>query len=218
MDSRPRALELLLTALLITLPACGSPASSVSSEAWEDSFSGDAIGADWRTGTANRMVDAEDAHWNIREGRLALTDPRGHTGQAYNLLWRESPRLADVELEVRVRAVSGVEDQGGGPAWRVMGEDDYYVTRWNPLEDNFRVYSVVEGVRTELASAEVKADPAEWHTLGVRHVGTRITCSFDGRELLSVEDTALAAAGGVGLWTKADACTAFDDLRVGPAE
>ena len=114
--------------------------------------------------------------------------------------------------------MGGVEDQGGGPAWRHRrSEDDYYVARWNPLEDNFRVYSVRGGERLQLDSARVRSDAQAWHTIRVRHVGDSITCWFDGEELLHATDAKLTTPGAVGLWTKADATTSFDDLAVRPA-
>jgi hypothetical protein len=176
----------------------------------------------WRAATTNGDTETADGIWRLRVDRTApspptvleLLDARGHSGSEYNLFRTSGVELADVDLTVALHARSGVEDQGGGPAWRVAGGGDYYVARWNPLEDNFRVYSVVGGDRRMLASATVAADPATWHEIRVRQVGSAITCWFDGAELLHAEDAKLPGPGGVGLWTKADAQTAFDDLFV----
>ena len=113
-----------------------------------------------------------------------------------------------------VRAVSGEEDQGGGPVWRAADASNYYITRWNPLEKNFRVYFVKAGRRKQLASAQATADISSWHTIRVVAVGAHIDCYFDGEKLLSVDDETFAEAGMVGLWTKADAVALFDDLHV----
>jgi hypothetical protein len=99
----------------------------------------------------------------------------------------------------------------------VKDRDNYYVARWNPLERNFRVYYVKDARRVQLATADVEADPALWHTILVRHSGRRIECLLDGAKLLEAEDGTLPDAGGAGVWTKADAATSFDDLRVRPA-
>ncbi len=179
----------------------------------------------WLVGTSNAPTNDADGRWELTvdasapspTGTLALVDARGHTGQAYNLCWTPEPIQADVEVSVAVHAAGGVEDQGGGPAWRITGPDDYYVARWNPLEDNFRVYSVQAGQRQQLDSARVRTDPDAWHTIRIRHVGDEITCWFDGRELLHTNDSALTGPGAVGVWTKADATTRFDDLTVRPA-
>ena len=145
---------------------------------------------------------------------MGLEDTRGATGQTYNLLWSDDLAFRDGVIELAVQAGSGVEDQGGGPAWRMRDKDNYYVARWNPLEDNFRVYYVYDGRRGQLASAEVDLDPGTWHTIRIEHVGGLIRCSLDGEELLKVSDTTHLDPGGVGLWTKADAATRFDDLFV----
>ncbi|MCA8982104.1 MAG: hypothetical protein H6831_16000 [Planctomycetes bacterium] len=176
----------------------------------------------WRVDTTNPRAGQSAAVWARRADAsapsprnvLQLEDAARHSGGTYNLCWTDDVQRDDVDLSVGVHAEGGVEDQGGGPAWRIAGADDYYLARWNPLEDNFRVYSVVDGRRVELDSADVEADPRAWHTIRVTHIGSRITCWFDGEQLLDVSNDAIRAAGGAGVWTKADATTRFDDFRV----
>ena len=88
----------------------------------------------------------------------------------------------------------------------------------NPLEDNYRVYKVVAGKRTQLATADLKIDAAKWHTLRVVHVGKHIECYFDGKRYLDVNDGTFPKAGMVGLWTKANAQTHFANFRVAEAQ
>ncbi len=142
---------------------------------------------------------------------LTRTSNSGHT---YNLAIADGTRLEDLELSVRVGSDGGSEDQGGGPIWRCRDANNYYICRINPLEDNYRVYKVVEGRRTQLASAEVETEPGRWYTLRVTMIGDRITCELDGRPYLEVRDDTFSEAGRVGLWTKADAATGFDNLEV----
>lgn len=226
-----------LVALLLSLAlsSCSSNAKSapdtggVSATAARSFDFDDGTGpppAGWHVGTSNRRQGSDDAVWERRPDAtapsapnvLALTDARDHVGQAFNVCWTLAVSLADVEVEVDVHNGGGKEDQGGGPAWRIGGENDYYAARWNPLEDNFRVYSVKDGERLQLDSARIKADTEAWHTIRVRHVGDSITCWFDGDELLHATDAKLKEPGGVGLWTKADATTSFDNLSAGPAQ
>ena len=82
------------------------------------------------------------------------------------------------------------------------------------MEDNFRLYYVKDGTRKQLASATVKTPAGEWHVISVTHEGNHIVCSLNGRKLLDVTDDTFPDAGGVGFWTKADAATSFDDLKV----
>ncbi len=158
--------------------------------------------------------------WSVATGSdtergriLRLADVQNH-GSTFNLLLSERSFAANVELSVLLRADAGTEDQGGGLLWRAAGPDDYYVTRWNPLEGNLRLYKVVGGERTQLGSADVAAEAAAWHALGVQAEGARLRVSFDGRVLLDCADGTLTGPGRVGLWTKADAATSFDDLRI----
>ena len=133
----------------------------------------------------------------------------------FNLCVVQDSKYKDVELSVAFKAVAGELDQGGGFVWRYKDRDNYYVARMNPLEDNFRVYKVVGGKRsTEFQSAELKVPAGEWHALKVRMAGDHIECFLDDKKYLDVRDGTFTAARKVGLWTKADARTAFDQFRL----
>ncbi len=140
-----------------------------------------------------------------------------NSGSTYNLFLSKSRFPADLDLSVAIHANSGEEDQGGGLVWRAEDHENYQIVRWNPLEDNLRVYKVVHGRRTQLASATLEADPRSWHRLDVQVRGETITIRFDGKPLLRANDDTFRRGGRIGLWTKADAATSFDDLRVSGA-
>ena len=148
---------------------------------------------------------------------LALSAVAHGSTSTFNLCWDTSSRFQDGIFELAFRADGGSEDQGGGPVWRLKDENNYYVCRANPLESNFRLYVVQNGERKELASAEVQLAAGTWHKIRVEHSGPRILCTLDGGTRLAAEDSTLPEAGCVGLWTKADARTSFDDLVVKPA-
>ena len=105
-------------------------------------------------------------------------------------------------------------DRGGGIMWRVKDRNNYYVARYNPLENNFRIYYVKKGKRVMIASARIALESNRWHTMKIIQRGDRFEGYLDGRRLLSGRDSHIRGAGGVGLWTKADAETEFDDFRV----
>ena len=154
--------------------------------------------------------------WEVSGGAVVLSETT-NSGQTYNLLLTDGgSSIADIELWVKVQARAGVEDQGGGVIWRAVDADNYYICRWNPLEDNFRVYYVKEGKRTQIASADVVVDPLAWHTIHIRHEGKKITAALDDETVIEVGDVTFSEAGQVGLWTKADAVTAFDDFMMRP--
>jgi hypothetical protein len=133
----------------------------------------------------------------------------------FNLCVTEGTRYTDLEIGVAFKAVKGKLDQGGGVVWRYKDADNYYLCRMNPLEDNFRVYKVVGGKRIQLGTKEgFKVSAGEWHTITVTMKGEQIACSLDGKKYLEAKDDTFREAGKVGLWTKADAQSRFDQLTV----
>jgi hypothetical protein len=122
--------------------------------------------------------------------------------------------FGDGEIAVRFKAVTGREDQGGGVIWRAQDSENYYIARFNPLEDNFRIYYVVDGARKILADARIALPAEEWHTLRIVQRGDQFEGYLDGKKLLDGSDDKFTKPGGVGLWTKADAVTSFDDFTV----
>ena len=115
------------------------------------------------------------------------------------------------------RPAPGKIDQGGGVIWRVQDCNNYYISRYNPLEGNVSIYHVKDGQRIMLAySGKLQLTDA-WHVLKISHTGTRIQASIDGEvKLMANAGDYIPQKGGVGLWTKADAATAFDSFTVIP--
>ena len=136
-------------------------------------------------------------------------------GYHFNMAINEKETYEDLELIVKFKGVKGREDQGGGPVWRYQDANNYYIARANPLENNFRVYKVVNGNRIQMDSARLKVTSNEWHTIKIINRMSQIQCFYDGRPYLEVTDDTFQR-GKIGLWTKADAVTYFDDLEVRP--
>lgn len=145
---------------------------------------------------------------------LVLTNPNHTNRGTYNLCWTDAVTFQDGEIEVKLKGNTGKIDQGGGPIWRVKDKDNYYICRANPLENNLRLYFVKDGRRQQIATADVDIPTGKWHEVGIEHEGSHIVCSFNGKKLLEADDDTLPEAGGVGLWTKADAATSFDEFEV----
>ena len=124
--------------------------------------------------------------------------------------------LANVDVSVRFRPVAGKVDQAGGIAVRVKDARNYYVVRANALEDNVRLYAVVDGDRRQFAGKAVKVATNQWHTLRLRAIGDRFAVFFDGASLFEATDKRIAEPGGVALWSKADSVTEFVDLAIEP--
>ena len=123
--------------------------------------------------------------------------------------------LTDGFVEVKFKPISGGEDQAGGVMWRWKDGDNYYVARANALENNVSLYYTERGSRKVLKYVDTPVAPGSWHTLRVEFAGTRIAVSLDGKRAIEFEDKHLSGAGAVGVWTKADSVTAFDDFTYG---
>jgi hypothetical protein len=124
--------------------------------------------------------------------------------------------LGNVDVSVRVRPVMGKVDQAGGIAIRLKDPRNYYVVRANALEDNVRLYAVIDGERKQFAGKSVKVGSTQWHTLRLRAVGDRFTVHFDNELLFEATDRRITGPGRVALWTKADSMTEFVDLTIEP--
>lgn len=164
------------------------------------------------TASATWMV-VRDSTAPSQPNVLALTQAEGH-GSTFNIAIADLSSYKDLDLSVMVKAATGEEDQGGGPIWRCKDKNNYYVCRFNPLEGNYRVYEVVNGRRKQLGTARVETNAGEWYSVRVTMVEDQITCYLDGKKLLNVSCNTFMDAGMIGLWTKADAATHFDDLVV----
>ncbi len=156
-----------------------------------------------------------NAHWAIQEDKssmvLSLVEPS--LSDPFNLCFRDDIAFLDGNISVLFRANQGKIDQGGGLMWRVQDAKNYYVVRFNPLENNFRFYLVQEGKRLLIASADVVLRGG-WHEMRIEQRGDHLLGYLDNQRLLDLHDNRLPHAGGVGLWSKADALSSFDNLLI----
>lgn len=129
---------------------------------------------------------------------------------------REGTSLQDGFVEVKFKPLSGREDQAGGVVWRWKDGDNYYVARANALENNVSLYYTENGSRKTIKYVDAPVAANRWHVLRAEFLGERIRVSLDGKAYIEVSDRHLKKAGAVGVWTKADSVTAFDDFAFGP--
>ena len=136
------------------------------------------------------------------------------TDYRFPLLISDEGTFQDLDLSVKFKAVSGSIDRAGGLVFRLKDPNNYYIVRANALENNYRLYHVVNGRRSQFAGANLKVTSGEWHELRVEAVGNKIACYYDGSKKIEATDDTFKVAGKIGLWTKADSVTHFDDLKV----
>ena len=201
---------LLTVVLAITVLAAMALADAVNF----DSLKAGAPPPGWtatRTGTG-------DAKWTVEKDATAPSPPNvlKQSGQAtYPVCLKDDAVLKDGFVEVKFKPISGREDQAGGLVWRARDSNNYYVARANALEDNVTIYDTVNGRRTERKRTSVKVASNQWHTLRVDFQGNHFTVTYDGRKAIEWDDTTFNDAGKVGVWTKADSVTSFDDFTYG---
>jgi len=168
--------------------------------------------------TVNDDFEKDNPKWRFasgswerkKSGVLAQTSK----DNAFNVALLEETKFSDADVTVRFRPVSGSEDASGGLVFRAKDEKNFFLVRANALETNFRLYTVKDGKRDQIASTKVAA-PAlgEWHPIRVVAKGAKVQAYLDRKLLIDHEDKSFSA-GWVGLWTKADSVTEFDDLEI----
>jgi hypothetical protein len=184
-------------------------------------FDSDAVGGMPAKFHSARTGKGAESKWAVVADATAPSKPNvvaqtstDTTDYRFPLLIADEGSFKDLELSVRFKAVSGEVDRAGGLVFRLKDANNYYIVRANALEDNYRLYHVVAGNRRQFAGANFKVTPGEWHELRVECVGNKIICFYDSAKKIEATDDTFKDAGKVGLWTKADSVTYFDDLRV----
>jgi hypothetical protein len=202
--------------MLVTLLAAGLAMQTVNFDR------STALPDGWTSGVTGRGV----AKWEVIAEGSAPSPPNvlRQSGEA-TFCWAvdTKQKLQDGFAEVKIKPISGKEDQAGGLVWRFKDANNYYVARANALEGNVVLYKTVEGKRSSLQvkgrmfgyGVDTRVPKGKWSTLRVEFAGNLFTVLLDGKKLFEVEDDTIKDGGAVGLWTKADSVTLFDDLTYG---
>jgi hypothetical protein len=198
----------------------GAAGRSNAKEVFMVNFDQDALGQSPSGFTSYATGDGPAGKWLVQEmagapiGRQVVVQTGADaTRNRYPVLIADKGEYADLDVSIKGKAISGKVDQGIGLAFRFRDPKSYYVVRANALENNFRLYKMVNGRRQQFAGADVQVASGQWHTLRVVAQGDHLVCYFNGQKLIDTRD-ATYGTGKVGIWTKADSVTAFDDLTV----
>jgi hypothetical protein len=173
-----------------------------------------AVPAEWRCGVTGRG----SPRWQIEADATAPSQPNVlKQSGAGTFPWcvKSGVSLKDGFVEVKFKAISGREDQAGGVVWRWKDGDNYYIARANALENNVSLYYTERGSRNTIKYVDAPVPRNVWHTLRVSFRGDRIEVILNGKTYIQLDDKHIAPAGAVGIWTKADSVTAFDDFAYG---
>jgi hypothetical protein len=156
--------------------------------------------------------------WGVEADATAPSKPNvlRQSGQG-TFPWcaKKDVAVMDGFVEVRFKPEQGREDRAGGVVWRFKDGENYYVARGNAIENNVSLYYTARGTRHTIKYVDAPVADNAWHTLRVEYNGTRIRVLLDGRQYIDLDDRHISGAGAVGVWSKADSVTAFDDFSWG---
>lgn len=173
------------------------------------------------TTTMKEDLGQENPKWKFVAGRWVRRASGGRQvlaqtaeTQPWAVAILEDRKFDDIDVAVRFRPISGKEDASGGIIFRARDGRNYLLARANALENNFRLYTMIDGQRRVIASAKVTEPKlGEWHTIRVVAKGTKVQAYLDDVLRLDHDDRTFTG-GYIGLWTKADSVTEFSDLEI----
>jgi hypothetical protein len=199
--------------IVIALTVLSSAAASAETANFDQDKAG-APPAGWIAGVTGRG----NPSWAVESDKTAPSPPnvlRQSGSGTFPWCVKKGVSIADGFVEVKFKPERGREDQAGGVVWRWKDGDNYYVARANALEDNVSLYHTTNGRRITIKYVDAPVPANVWHTLRVEYAGKSIKVSLDGRAYIELTDDHISGAGAVGVWTKADSVTAFDDFSYG---
>src|SRR5712664_140246 len=200
-------------AIVAALTVFSAIAVSVETEHFDKHKPGPSL-AGWSCGVTGRG----NPRWTVDADASAPSTPnvlRQSGSGTFPWCVKDKTSLADGFVEVKFKSEKGKEDRAGGVVWRWKDGDNYYVARANALEDNVSLYYTAGGRRNTIQYVDAPVPANVWHTLRVEFAGKRIKVLLDGKAYIEQENDRIGGAGAVGVWTKADSVTAFDDVPFG---
>jgi hypothetical protein len=201
------------TAVTITVISMATTFAQAATENFDNARPG-TLPAGWLAGVTGTGVP----RWAVEADAAAPSQPHGLKQSGTGTFpWcvKQDAALADGYVEVKFKPLTGREDQAGGLVWRWKDRDNYYVARANALENNVSLYYTQNGRRITLKYVDAPVARNTWHTLRVEFVAKKIRVVLDGKAYIEMEDDHITGRGAVGVWTKADSVTLFDDFVYG---
>jgi hypothetical protein len=179
-----------------------------------DAVAPGALPADWVCGVTGKG----SPEWKVEADASAPSQPnvlKQSGSGTFPWCVKQPAQITDGFVEVKFKPLAGREDQAGGLVWRFKDANTYYIARANALENNVSLYHTQNGRRITIKYVNAPVAANQWHALRVEFAGKAIKVMLDGKPYIAVENDQIAGAGAVGVWTKADSVTAFDNLSYG---
>jgi hypothetical protein len=200
-------------------PAAAPASDSPGERKW--SFDDEAAGGPPPGFSFGRTGSGRPGRWIVQadstspSGKTVLAQlDTDETDYRFPIAVANEPLLRDGSVSVRCKSVSGGVDQACGLVFRYRDPDNYYVTRANALENNVRLYHVKNGSRQQFAGWNGTVSTGHWHSLRVEAKGDHFEVYWEDKKIIDAHDSTFPDAGKIGVWTKADSATYFDDLHV----
>jgi hypothetical protein len=172
-------------------------------------------------GAGPAKFDLAQEQWTAVRGATAETGIAAEqsavrTDDRYPVAISETALIKNAEINLRLKTAGGKSDQGGGVAVRLSNPRNYYLVQVDARRDRVAFSLVSNGASEEIVGVDADIASHSWHTLTVRAVGNEFTVSLDGEWVFTAFDKTLSQAGRVGLWTKSDSNTQFDQIEIAP--
>ena len=203
----------VLAVLAVLAIFWGPNAVSAETESFDQTEPG-GLPAGWISGVTGRG----SPHWAVQADPSAPSPPnvlRQSGSGTFSWAVKKDVSIGDGFVETRFKPVSGREDQAGGVVWRWQSSRTYYVARANANENNVSLYYTTLGIRTTIKYVDAPVPLGVWHLLRAEFDGRKIRVSLNGKLYIEAEDEHIRQAGAVGVWTKADSVTFFDNISYG---
>jgi hypothetical protein len=128
---------------------------------------------------------------------------------------KEVPGFTNGEISMRFRLLGGQLDQCAGILFNLKTNGDYLTVRFNGKEDNLVLWTFKSGKRSFVKKGvhDVHLNFGEWHRMKIAVNGTQLRGYLDD-ELLLEYTLPEPVSGKVGVWSKTDSVSQFDDYTV----
>jgi hypothetical protein len=200
-----------LTRMLVAAPAVVMASAAAAETVNFDTSPVGGLPAGWVAGVTGKG----SAKWAVEADASAPSTPnvlKQSGSGTFPWCVKNDVAMADGAVEVKFKPIAGKEDAAGGLVWRWKDKDNYYVARANALENNVSLYYTANGRRNTIKYVTAPVAMNQWHTLRAQFRANHVTVTFDGKQYIAADDGHILGPGAVGVWTKSDSVTAFDDF------
>lgn len=167
------------------------------------------------------LGESARARWHVVQDAtaaagFAIEQMRAPTNADSALAISKAASLRNVDVSLRLKAISGFEDQAGGVALRLVAPDTYYLVQVDVRRDRVLFQRVTGGVSEDIVGVDADIASDAWHTLNVRAMEDEFVITLDGVWMFTAFDKSLSQGGHFALWTNVHGITRFESISIAP--